>query len=508
MKLNKFLFLIISCLVLCSCHDRVPNSNRSLSLDDYQALSAEAYVVNSKAIRRHIEFLMRNDSDRQSADVHMRKYYQGKGGFLWITRHGVGSKADSLVAYLHTLSDMGFDKRKFKVAQIEGDLRRLRTLDLDSDDNQASKVMARLEYYLTKSYLRYVAGQRFGFMNPTYVLNRLDTLRPNPYDSIQRPVRYRGLYDVKMEHADAAFFSQAMHKISHDSVAIFLREVQPRNPFYHSLLEKYKAGGLTKAMKVKVLCNMERCRWRQEDNPWQHKKYVVVNIPSFHLMAIDHQDTLTMRIGCGANETKTPLLNSQIKRMEINPQWIVPRSIIIHDMIRHVGDPGYFRSRNYYIREVATGKEVDASRVTHSMLMSGAYGVAQRGGKGNALGRIIFRFDNNFSVFLHDTSSKGVFAREDRGVSHGCVRVEKPYDLAVFLLADKDEKLKKKIYYSMTEDSLADKKMVVSSLRVNPQIPLFMTYFTLYPLAGGKTAEYPDVYGYDAVIFESLKKFL
>ena len=78
-------------------------------------------------------------------------------------------------------------------------------------------------------------------------------------------------------------------------------------------------------------------------------------------------------------------------------------------MIHRVGNPGYFRARNYYVREVATGKEVDLNRVTRSMLMSGAYGIAQRGGKGNALGRIIFRFDNNFSVFLHDTNSKGVF---------------------------------------------------------------------------------------------------
>lgn len=118
---------------------------------------------------------------------------------------------------------------------------------------------------------------------------------------------------------------------------------------------------------------------------------MVVNIPSFHLMAIDHQDTLSMRIGCGASKTKTPILNSHIKRMELNPQWFVPRSIVLHDMIHRVGNHGYFRARNYYVREVATGKEVDLNRVTRSMLISGAYGIAQRGGKGNALGRIIFR---------------------------------------------------------------------------------------------------------------------
>ena len=157
----------------------------------------------------------------------------------------------------------------------------------------------------------------------------------------------------------------------------FLKEVQPKNPFYYQLLEKLKAGGLGKAMKIKILCNMERCRWRQYDNPWQHEKYVVVNIPSFHLMAIDHQDTLSMRIGCGASKTKTPILNSHIKRMELNPQWFVPRSIVLHDMIHRVGNHAYFHSRNYYVREVATGKEVDLDRVTRSMLISGAYGIAE-----------------------------------------------------------------------------------------------------------------------------------
>ena len=142
------------------------------------------------------------------------------------------------------------------------------------------------------------------------------------------------------------------------------------------------------------------------------------------------------------------------------------------------------------------------------MLVSGAYGVVQRGGKGNALGRIIFRFDNNFSVYLHDTSSRGVFEREERGVSHGCIRIEKPYDFAVFLLAEKNRKLMDKIKYSMTDDSLSNRKMVVNGVKVKPEVPLFITYYTLYPLAGGRTREYPDVYGYDKVIWEHLKKYL
>lgn len=82
--------------------------------------------------------------------------------------------------------------------------------------------------------------------------------------------------------------------------------------------------------------------------------------------------------------------------MDLNPKWFVPRSIILKDMAHHAGNVGYFKSRNYYISDRSTGKEVDPAMVTRSMLVSGKYGVVQRGGKGNALGRIIFRFDNNF----------------------------------------------------------------------------------------------------------------
>lgn len=495
-------------LAMMGCQESLPNSNKHLTLEYYQDFRNEEYAINSHAIRRVVDSLMRNDSDRHTADLHTRHYYQHGGDFIWITRQGVNHRADTLLSYLRTVSDMGFNKRRFMVDEIGEDLKRLRSLEMDSDRNQANLVLARLEYRLTKSYFRYAVGQRFGYMNPTFVFNRLDTLQPNPYDTIRRPVRYRGLFDVDMDHPTNRFYELAIRKVHMDSLREFLSEVQPRNPFYKTLRAKLSDPNLGKAMKAKILVNMERCRWRQTDDPWQHKKYVVVNIPSFHLLGVDGADTITMRIGCGANKTKTPLLNSHLKRMDLNPQWFMPRSIVLHDIIHHAGNRGYFKSRNYFVRENSTGKEVDPGQVTRSMLLSGAYGVVQRGGKGNALGRIIFRFDNNFAVYLHDTNSKDVFGREDRGVSHGCVRVEKPYDFAVFLLLEKKQHLMDKIHYSMTADSLSDKSLVIGSVKLEPQVPLFITYYTLYPMAGGRTAEYPDVYGYDKVIYNEIKKYL
>ena len=202
--------------------------------------------------------------------------------------------------------------------------------------------------------------------------------------------------------------------------------------------------------------------------------------------------------------------------MDFNPQWIIPKSIIKKSVKHHAGDVGYFESRDYFIRQRSTGKEISPAAVTGDMLMSSDYMVIQRGGEGNSLGRIIFRFDNDYSIYMHDTSNRSVFARGDRSVSHGCIRVEKPYELACFMLADKDERLMQRIKYSMTvkygrhrtgEDDPIDRKMMLHSQKVEPQVPIFITYYTLYPDATGTLVGHNDIYGFDPVIYNRIQKY-
>ena len=157
--------------------------------------------------------------------------------------------------------------------------------------------------------------------------------------------------------------------------------------------------------------------------------------------------------------------------------------------------------------------------VTVEMLKSGRYRVAQEGGEGNSMGRIVFRFPNQFSVFLHDTSSRSVFSRAVRSVSHGCVRVQKPFDLAAFLLDEPDEWLLDKLRISMdikpeTERGIKyiknpdNKTKLVSGLKVQPRVPLLITYYTIYPNEKGVLSTYPDIYGYDDVIGAAIKPFM
>lgn len=509
MKTLKFIIaLLLAIGIFSSCQEaKVVSTTRYVSLEEYRDFGNAYMSINSKRIRSVIDSMVRNDKDDLTADFRTRSYYLQEGDFLWISRHGVTAQADTLLEYLRTVERMGFSERRFCVPQIENDINSMRSLGFDGQ-HPINVVLGRLEYNLTKAYLRYVTGQRFGYLNPTYIFNRLDTLESTKPDTLRRAVSYRALFDVKMDHGSNGFYQMALGKIRKDSVPAFLHEVQPPSDFYHALEQEYASGEGSKERRVKLLCNMERSRWRLADYPQQHKRYVLVNIPSFHLMAVDDKDTLTMRIGCGSNETKTPLLTSAIKRMDVNPRWVMPRSIAEKDMVRYFSR-SYCERRGFYVMNRKTGKEVPMNMIHRGMLRDPQYAVVQRGGKGNSLGRLIFRFDNDFAVYLHDTSSPEVFSREDRGVSHGCVRVEKPFELAKFILRDKDEKLIDDLNYCMTDDSLTDKSRIIGSIKVEPQLPVYLAYFTIYPMAGKDRrgwAEYPDVYGFDRVIYEFLVK--
>lgn len=483
-------------------------------MESFSDLRVPAFAVDSREIRKQIEYLCHLDRDTVFSDYRTRSYYRGGGALLWIERLGVDARADSLLAVLRTVGDIGFTPRSFGVEEIEADLRRVRSLDFDGD-NPINSVMARLEYRLTKAYLRYVVGQSFGFTNPIYMFNRLDAIDP---DSLGRARGFRRLFDVPILRPDSAFISRALRQIQADSIGIFLRRVQPRSPLYDRLRRELKTGA-GRYGRMRLLCNMERCRWREAEPKDTTGKYVVVNIAAYHLYAYGGAEPLDMRVGCGAMKTKTPMLTSAIQWMEVNPAWNIPMSIISKEVARHAGDASYFERNRYNIVERNSGEQMEPEEVTASMLRSGKYRVVQDGGEGNSLGRIIFRFPNNFSVFLHDTSSRGVFGRDNRGVSHGCVRVQNPFGLAAFLLDSPDEWLLDKLRISMDLKPETDRgksyvavedsnRRLVRSLMVKPHVPIFITYFTIYPDMDGTLRTYPDVYGYDRIMEQHIKPFI
>lgn len=504
-------------LLVAGCDDSHQTKAGRVALEDLSSLQKDYYALSSQQIRKNLEHLLSADADHATADLRTKDYYRHAQPLVWVSRQGVDERADTLLAELHRrIADMGFTERSFRVPQLERDMDRMHQLDFDSADNSASRVAARLEYNLTKAYLRYVMGQRFGFTNPVRLLNRLDARET---DSLGRPLGYRNLFDVDMEHPDKNYEYKALRKVRSDSLSQYLAEVLPADDIYMEMKSRLKTADGQQL--TRLLVNMDRRRWRERDRMGSARKYVVVNVPAYHLWGVSPDSVIDMRAACGAQKTKTPLLTSKITHMEVNPQWLIPQSIIKNDIARHAGDSSYFARHRYFVAERKSGQRVNPRRVSYSQLMSGSYSVGQEGGAGNALGRIIFRFPNNFSVFLHDTSSPGVFQRDDRGVSHGCVRVQRPFDLACFLFNEQpDEWTLDKLRITMGMKPVSErgqkyvsrlqpdeKPQLIRWQKVEPRVPLYITYYTLFPVPGGSLTVYPDVYGYDKVLAEALATY-
>ena len=222
-----------------------------------------------------------------------------------------------------------------------------------------------------------------------------------------------------------------------------------------------------------------------------------------------------MKICFGSVGHKTPLVTGEITRLELNPFWLIPKSIVKKDIANHIGDTAYFSQKRFKIVDLNTGEYISPLAASKDMLESMRYVVRQDKGEDNSLGRMIFRFPNNFSIYLHDTNNKEAFNKECRAVSHGCVRLEKPYELAIFLLDNPDEDYIDQIRLSLdmeplTEHGRKQRKMNFKTIKYcnyKPAIPLSILYYTCYPIEGGESfVYYPDVYHYDSGLYQLLSQ--
>ena len=489
-------------------------------MEAFSDMKAPAFVFDFQQVARLVRSTAQSAAIETEADRRVREYYaQSEAQLLWVDRAGVDHRADSLLAYLHKVSAIGFSEHAFYVDAIEHDMQCLRQLQFGEGADDINHVAARLEYHLTKACLRYAYGYRYGFINPLRVFNRLDE-EERKEGQPAHVVRYRGLFDMDMEKAPSDYYLSVIGKIQQDSLSQYLASIETQDKFYRQLKEMLQRDS-SSMQRQRILANMERTRWRLHNPVPEEGKRIIVNIPAYQLYAYGGDSVLHMRIVCGAMKTKTPLLTSAIEWMEVNPQWIIPQSILEKDVVRHAGDSAYFARNRYEIYERATNKQMAISEVTGSMLLSGKYRVAQQSGDDNSLGRIVFRFKNQFSVFLHYTSTPWMFQRDSRSISHGCVRVAQPYELAAFVLDQPDEWLLDRIRISMGLKPATERGMkylrahqdeeehkLIGYVPVKPHVPLYIIYFTLWTDENGALQSWPDVYGYDRVILEHLKPFL
>ena len=193
------------------------------------------------------------------------------------------------------------------------------------------------------------------------------------------------------------------------------------------------------AEKIEMIrLNMMRWRWQAHD---LEERYVLVNIASFNLKAFQDQDiVLDVPIIVGTTKNETPVFSSHISYIEFHPFWNIPTSIAQNETLPALREnTQYLIEHNITLfsswREDATeldSTSIDWEATTPSEMAT--YKLRQEPGPWNALGKVKFMFPNGYSVYIHDTASRNLFALTNRNFSHGCVRVSDPLGLAIFLL--------------------------------------------------------------------------
>jgi murein L,D-transpeptidase YcbB/YkuD len=233
--------------------------------------------------------------------------------------------------------------------------------------------------------------------------------------------------------------------------------------------------------------NLERWRWLPEE---LGDRYILVNIPTFQLEAIERgKVTLAMRVVAGkADETPTPIFSDDMTEVVFSPYWNVPTSILRKETIPAVlRDPGYLERNDLEV--VQSGHVVPASNVDWSDPDLRVQ-IRQRPGAKNSLGLVKFLFPNKFDVYLHDTPAGSLFARLERDFSHGCVRVERPVELAQWVLRDQPQWTAEKIDAAMH----AGREQHVA---LKGRIPVYIVYATAWVDEGGRLSFRDDLYGHD-----------
>ncbi|MDP1669472.1 L,D-transpeptidase family protein [Phaeovulum sp.] len=248
-----------------------------------------------------------------------------------------------------------------------------------------------------------------------------------------------------------------------------------------------------------IVVAMERLRWMYGTE--RGARHVWVNLPDFTAKIIDDGkvtfQTVTV-VGQNLKDTRSPEFSDFMEHMVVNPSWNVPRSITVKEYLPMLqSDPN---AVSYLQLIDVSGRVVDRSGLDFTQFDANTFpfDMKQAPSNSNALGLVKFMFPNPHNIYLHDTPSKSLFSRETRTFSHGCIRLQQPFDFAYTLLAaqSSDPQGLFARYLRTGQESI---------LPLERLVPVHLVYFTAWPNAKGRTEFRRDIYGRDQAIYQALQ---
>ena len=468
---------------------------------------------------------------------------------LWLEEGGMKDRARSLVTALREAPDHALDTRAYPLSEIERVVSEKRITDSASANS-----IADADVLLTAAYVAYAADMLAGQVDPSSVSQawhigtnktELDSalvrsledsdmtaslaeMAPQDQDYAALKVAYARYREIAAKGGwpkvgetrgaarDAALHARLDAELAADSIGYVaapgdtspapvaaaaagsagtaaashttpaglvaeLKNFQERHGLERSgALDKRTIAALNVSSADRareIAANLERHRWLPRT---LGSRYVYVNVPAFRLDAYDSgQKTLSMRVVVGAEyEGKTtPVFADSMESVVFRPYWNITPDIQRSEIgPKAAADPGYLDRNNmeYY-------KDGGATRIR------------QKPGGKNSLGLVKFLFPNDFNIYLHDTPAKSLFQQTDRAASHGCIRLEKPAEMAQWVLGWDGDRVQQAM------NNGADNTPV----RVKPKIPVYIVYFTSY-VRDGRIYFGDDVYGRDNALLQKV----
>jgi murein L,D-transpeptidase YcbB/YkuD len=444
------------------------------------------------------------DDKAKIANPNLISAFYEQNGYdpVFVMDHIFNGDVDITANYFEKANQHGLDPRMFKADQIKQLVAKFKDKKGIKNLDEAYQDIAQLEILMANSLINYSNALEYGMVSPRKIYQRYftDTKRP-----------------------DSASMLKTLHA---QNLKGYLDSIQPKDPQYLMLQKALLAGGTAQGMTKEetqryLVVNMERLRWKNK--PTQ-PEYVIVNIPDYRLDVMQNgKSILNMKVVVGEGRNtdntvslveydesdkidrpfsrETPQLNSIIHSVQVNPVWNIPQSIVSKEIIVEAAKDPYYLS-NKGIDVYKGGKKVDdPETIDWKSASKDDYEFKQRPGDDNALGKIKFLFNNNSSVYLHDTPAKAAFGQTMRAMSHGCVRLGDPQALAKVIFGEGP------IYDKIVQDMGQDNPDP-TTLAVPKKMPVYITYVTCWADANGTLQYRPDVYGLDVVLYGHLQKFL
>ena len=260
-----------------------------------------------------------------------------------------------------------------------------------------------------------------------------------------------------------------------------------------------KEINVTAAERVdQIRVNLERGRWVLHEIG--DEDLVVVDIAGYTVRLMhDKKAIWQSKVIVGQPYKQTPSFRAEIQYVVFNPTWTVPTSITSAELLPQIRrDPGVLKRKNLKVVDRA-GREVDPRTIdwAHYTGRNFPYYIRQDAGDDNALGKVKIMFPNPYSVYLHDTPSRSLFAKDRRTFSHGCIRVEKPLELAERVLADP-------VNWNSAAINAAVASGETRTVNLKTRLPVLLIYWTVDQGADGRAVFKPDAYRMDPVLLKAL----